>query len=117
MIGVKNTDINHIGHGKPLSTETRQFLLDIVIEGEKACVEEDFAKDESRVTKMLSNQPSEYKLVGGHFPTLMGSRTAEPLYEHAGVRPSSESPRPARLQLATHSKDKFRPRVPADPSF
>ena len=103
-VGIKNTDSSHLSQGPPLKTEARQFLLDIVLEGEKACVEEDFAKDENRVTKMLSNQPSEYKLVGGHFPTLMGSRTAGPLYENAGVRPSFESPRPARLQLATHSR-------------
>ena len=82
-------------------------MIDIVLEGEMACVEEDFAKDENRVTKMLANQPTEYKLVGGHFPTLMGSRTAGPLYEHAGARPSSESQHPSRSKLATHTKDKY----------
>ena len=66
-------------------------MLDLVLEGEKKCVEDDFYQDAERVTKMLSKQPTEFRLVGGRFPTLLGSRASRPLYAKAGVRPSFES--------------------------
>ena len=78
---------------RTLSSAEREEMLDIVLEGEKGCVENDFYNDAERVTNMLLNQPSEFRLVGGRFPTLLGSRASRPLYAQAGVRPSSESVR------------------------
>ena len=79
-------------------------MMEMVLEGEKACVEADYDQDEPRVCKMLANQPSEYKIVGGRFPTLLGSTVAEPTRPCTGVRPSFESSRLTRPRSATRKK-------------